>query len=66
MRSKNFAVGDTVWALWPGSKLYYEATVLENRGGSVLVNFKDGYETEVSKQNTYVSIVSISFILGSC
>ena len=53
---KSVAVGDTVWAMWPGSRKYYEATVLEVRKNTVRVDFKDGYKTDVSLRNTYVSI----------
>ncbi|KAL9953546.1 hypothetical protein ACROYT_G040979 [Oculina patagonica] len=50
---KTFAVGDTVWAQWPGSRKYYEATVLDVGKTQVQVDFKDGYKTEVPLRNTY-------------
>lgn len=52
--SKRFAVGETVWAMWPGSKKYYEATVLNVRKSTVEVDFKDGYTTEVPLRQVYV------------
>ena len=52
--SKNLVVGETVWALWPGSKKYYEATVLNVRKSTVEVDFKDGYVTEVSHRQVFV------------
>lgn len=54
---KSFAVGDTVWALWPGSKRYYEATVIDVSKNTVQVDFKDGYKTEVPLRNTYVRLI---------
>lgn len=54
---KTFAVGDTVWAQWPGSRKYYEATVLDVGKTQVQVDFKDGYKTEVPLRNTYVRLV---------
>lgn len=51
--SKNLVVGETVWALWPGSKKYYEATVLNVRKSTVEVDFKDGYVTEVSHRQVF-------------
>ena len=54
--AKDFSVGETVWALWPGSKKYYEATVLDVRKSTVYVDFKDGYQTEVPLRQTYVRL----------
>ena len=54
---KSLAVGDTVWALWPGSRKYYEATVLDVGKTTAEVDFKDGYKTEVSLRQIYVSVI---------
>lgn len=54
---KSLSVGDTVWALWPGSRKYYEATVLDVRKSTVHVNFKDGFKTEVPLRHTYVRLI---------
>lgn len=54
MSSKNFSVGETVWALWPGSKRYYEAKVLDVRKSAIYVDFKDGFKTEVPLRQVYV------------
>ena len=56
---KSLAVGDTVWAMWPGSRKYYEATVLNVSKTKVEVNFKDNYQTEVALKNVSVSITFI-------
>lgn len=56
--SKRFAVGETVWAMWPGSKKYYEATVLNVRKSTVEVDFKDGYTTEVPLRQVYKESVT--------
>lgn len=53
MSKAKFSAGETVWALWPGSKKYYEAEVLELRKNAVYVNFKDGFKTEVPLRQTY-------------
>lgn len=57
---KSLAVGETVWAMWPGSRKYYEATILNVGKTKVEVNFKENYKTEVALKNVYVSIVFIS------
>ena len=56
MSKAKFSAGETVWALWPGSKKYYEAEVLELRKNAVYVNFKDGFKTEVPLRQTYVRL----------
>lgn len=58
--SKNFSVGESVWALWPGSKKYYEATVIGVRKSGVEVDFKDGsYTVEVPLRQVHVSLKTI-------
>lgn len=54
---KSLAVGETVWAMWPGSRKYYEATILNVGKTKVEVNFKENYKTEVALKNIYVSII---------
>lgn len=61
MSKAKFSVGETVWALWPGSKKYYEAEVLELRKNAVYVNFKDGFKTEVPLRQTFVRL---DFFIG--
>ena len=61
MSKAKFSVGETVWALWPGSKKYYEAEVLELRKNAVYVNFKDGFKTEVPMRQTFVRL---DFFIG--
>lgn len=50
---KSLAVGETVWAMWPGSRKYYEATILNVGKTKVEVNFKENYKTEVALKNVY-------------
>lgn len=54
---KSLTVGDTVWALWPGSRKYYEATVLDVGKTTAEVDFKDGFKTEVALRQIYVSVI---------
>lgn len=51
--SKKFTVGDVVFALWPGSNKYYEATVLSIGKSTVEVNFKDGFRTELPHRKVF-------------
>lgn len=55
---KKISVGDTVWALWPGSRMYYEAKVLDVDKTTVQVDFKDGFTTEVASRHVYVRLIS--------
>lgn len=59
---KKITVGDTVWALWPGSRRYYEATVLDIGKSAVKVDFKDGFTTEVTLRQVYVSLIPELFV----
>lgn len=60
MVKKYFSVGESVWALWPGSKKYYEATVIAVRESGVEVDFKDGsFSAEVPFRQVYVSLKTI-------
>ena len=59
---KKISVGDTVWALWPGSRKYYEATVLDVDKTTVQVDFKDGYRTEVALRHVYVRLIPELFV----
>lgn len=54
---RNFGVGETVFAKWPGSPKYFEATVDEILDSEYRVTFKDGTSTEVDKTDVYVSIL---------
>lgn len=60
--AKKISVGDTVWALWPGSRRYYEATVLDVGKNTVQVDFKDGFTTEVALRQVYVRLISELFV----
>jgi len=59
---KKVSVGDTVWALWPGSRKYYEATVLDIGKTTVQVDFKDGFTTEVALRHVYVRLIPELFV----
>ena len=60
--AKKISVGDTVWALWPGSRRYYEATVLDVGKTTVQVDFKDGFTTEVALRQVYVRLIPELFV----
>lgn len=46
-----------MFAKWPGSPKYFEATVDEILDSEYRVTFKDGTSTEVDKTDVYVSIL---------
>ena len=61
--SKKFTVGDVVFALWPGSNKYYEATVLSIGKSTVEVNFKDGYRTELPQRKVFVRQYFVTYVI---
>lgn len=61
--SKKFTVGEAVFALWPGSNKYYEATVLSVGKSTVEVDFKDGYITELSQRKVFVRQYFVTYVI---
>lgn len=54
---KQFSVGSTVFAKWPGSGKYFEATVDEVLDFEYKVTFKDGTSMGIEQTDVYVSIL---------
>lgn len=54
---KGFNVGEQVRAKWPGSRLWYKATILEELSDGFKVKFEDGTEDELDFSDVAVSIL---------
>lgn len=61
--SKKLTVGEVVFAMWPGSNKYYEATVLSTGKSTVEVNFKDGYKTELPQRKVFVRQYFVTYVI---
>lgn len=59
-RPKPYEVGEEVMAKWPGSELWYEATVqsIDYDDKKSVVQYKDGQQNEVTFSQMAVSIES--------
>ncbi|PIK61428.1 putative delta(14)-sterol reductase isoform X2 [Apostichopus japonicus] len=53
---KGFNVGEQVRAKWPGSRLWYKATILEELSDGFKVKFEDGTEDELDFNDVAIEI----------
>ena len=57
-RDTDYKVNDSVYAKWPGSSMWYKATVVGCSGDHATVKFPDGTVEDLVKDSRHITVSS--------